>query len=54
MSKDDKKTAGFTLSEEQLSEVVALAAQQGIEAYKEEHRKAEKEHRTYGRKPQTF
>lgn len=43
MGKPDNKPTRYVLTEEQISSIAAIAAREGIESYKEEHQRAEKE-----------
>lgn len=43
MGKSDNKITKYVLTEEQISSIAAIAAREGIESYKAEHQRAEKE-----------
>lgn len=43
MGMTKEKTTKYVLSEEQISNIVTIAAGEGVKAYKEEHQKAEKD-----------
>ncbi len=46
MGKPQGKAARYVLTEENINSIVAIAAEKGIESYKEEHRKEEEEHQS--------